>query len=105
MKEDGRWTSLGNWNAKRSSGVAHTEVFGPAFSGRGSRVVKISDRGWPCHVSSSPVPLKTRRVGKRCTLNLCRELKRPPIGVIWKLGEGVGVPAHVLSTSLDQGRS
>ncbi|GFV04991.1 hypothetical protein TNCV_1347391 [Trichonephila clavipes] len=25
-----------------------------------------------CHVSSSPVPLKTRRVGQRCTLNLSR---------------------------------
>ncbi|GFW23353.1 hypothetical protein TNCV_3804521 [Trichonephila clavipes] len=34
-------------------------------------MVKISDRGW--HVmSSSPVPLKTRRVGEQCTLNLWR---------------------------------
>ncbi|GFS53743.1 hypothetical protein TNCV_731371 [Trichonephila clavipes] len=31
-------------------------------------------------MSSSPVPLKTRRVGQRCTLNW-RELKRPPVGV------------------------
>ncbi|GFV38606.1 uncharacterized protein TNCV_132451 [Trichonephila clavipes] len=40
--------------------------------GRGSLVVKkVSDRGW--HVtSSSPVPLKTRRVGERCPLNLSR---------------------------------
>ncbi|GFW20645.1 uncharacterized protein TNCV_1048681 [Trichonephila clavipes] len=36
--------------------------------GHGSRVVKVSDRDW----SSSQVPLKTRRVGKRCTLNLSR---------------------------------
>ncbi|PRD36330.1 UNVERIFIED_CONTAM: hypothetical protein NCL1_09022 [Trichonephila clavipes] len=36
-----------------------------------STVVKVSDHGR--HVmSSSPVPLKTRRVGKRCTLNLSR---------------------------------
>ncbi|GFY23259.1 uncharacterized protein TNCV_3939551 [Trichonephila clavipes] len=35
--------------------------------GRGSRVVKVSDRGWFVP-SSSPVPLKTRRVGQRCTL-------------------------------------
>ncbi|GFX73620.1 uncharacterized protein TNCV_1263891 [Trichonephila clavipes] len=34
--------------------------------GHGSRVVKVSDRGWP-FTSSSPVPLKTHRVGKRCT--------------------------------------
>ncbi|GFX12213.1 uncharacterized protein TNCV_1103311 [Trichonephila clavipes] len=36
-----------------------------------SPVVKVSDHDR--HVmSSSPVPLKTRRVGKRCTLNLSR---------------------------------
>ncbi|GFW08656.1 uncharacterized protein TNCV_2776771 [Trichonephila clavipes] len=40
-------------------------------SGRGSLVVKVSDFGW--HVtSSSPVPLKTCRVGERCTLNMSR---------------------------------
>ncbi|GFV01075.1 hypothetical protein TNCV_1009961 [Trichonephila clavipes] len=34
-------------------------------------VVEGSDRGW--HVtSSSPVPLKTRRVGERCPLKLSR---------------------------------
>ncbi|GFY10261.1 uncharacterized protein TNCV_2629401 [Trichonephila clavipes] len=38
---------------------------------RGSPVVKVSDHGR--HVmSSSPVPLKTRRVGQRCMLNLSR---------------------------------
>ncbi|GFT68497.1 hypothetical protein TNCV_1896941 [Trichonephila clavipes] len=37
----------------------------------GSPVVKVCDRGR--HVmSSSPVPLKTRRVGQQCTLNLSR---------------------------------
>ncbi|GFW07613.1 uncharacterized protein TNCV_3917461 [Trichonephila clavipes] len=39
--------------------------------GRGSLVVKVSDHGWRV-MSSSPVPLKTRRVGERCTLNLSR---------------------------------
>ncbi|GFW80359.1 uncharacterized protein TNCV_2944911 [Trichonephila clavipes] len=39
--------------------------------GCGIPVVKVSDHGR--HVmSSSPVPLKTRRVGQRCTLNLSR---------------------------------
>ncbi|GFW94389.1 hypothetical protein TNCV_1433241 [Trichonephila clavipes] len=39
--------------------------------GRGSQVVKVSDSGW--HVpSSNPVPLKTRRVGEGCRLNLSR---------------------------------
>ncbi|GFX90292.1 hypothetical protein TNCV_3848671 [Trichonephila clavipes] len=34
-------------------------------------VVKVSDHGR--HVqSSSPVPLKTQRVGQRCTINLSR---------------------------------
>ncbi|GFW13224.1 uncharacterized protein TNCV_4121251 [Trichonephila clavipes] len=39
--------------------------------GSDSPVVKVSDHGR--HVmSSSPVPLKTSRVGQRCTLNLSR---------------------------------
>ncbi|GFU69207.1 uncharacterized protein TNCV_3284851 [Trichonephila clavipes] len=39
--------------------------------GCGSPVVKVSDHD--SHVMSlSPVPQKTRRVGKRCTLNLSR---------------------------------
>ncbi|GFW92594.1 uncharacterized protein TNCV_519111 [Trichonephila clavipes] len=39
--------------------------------GCGSTVVKVSDDGRHA-MSSSPVPLKTRRVGQRCTLNLLR---------------------------------
>ncbi|GFU60813.1 alpha-2 adrenergic receptor [Trichonephila clavipes] len=47
--------------------VAILETLG----GCGSPVVKVSD--YNGHVmSSSPVPLKTRRVGQRCTLNLSR---------------------------------
>ncbi|GFV59841.1 hypothetical protein TNCV_4739691 [Trichonephila clavipes] len=43
----------------------------PKYSGLGSRVVKVLDHGR--HVmSTSPVPLKTRRVRQRCTLNLSR---------------------------------
>ncbi|GFV00036.1 uncharacterized protein TNCV_4057091 [Trichonephila clavipes] len=49
---------------------------------------------------SSPVPLKTRRVGQRCTLNLSRA-EMSSRGVVWWLGEGV--PAQVSSTSLDHG--
>ncbi|GFS69963.1 uncharacterized protein TNCV_3102451 [Trichonephila clavipes] len=42
-----------------------------AKEGCGSPVVKVSNHGR--HVMSSiPVPLKTRRVGQRCTLNLSR---------------------------------
>ncbi|GFY36896.1 hypothetical protein TNCV_2568581 [Trichonephila clavipes] len=37
----------------------------------GSLMVKVSDRG--CLITSSgPVPLKTRHVGVRCTLNMSR---------------------------------
>ncbi|GFX02740.1 hypothetical protein TNCV_2011841 [Trichonephila clavipes] len=39
--------------------------------GRGSLEVKASDHGWRV-MSSRPVPLKTRRVGERYTLNLSR---------------------------------
>ncbi|GFY21687.1 uncharacterized protein TNCV_1168311 [Trichonephila clavipes] len=41
------------------------------LGGHGSQVVKVSDHGWRV-MSSSPVPLKTHRVGERCTLNLSR---------------------------------
>ncbi|GFU86296.1 transposable element Tc3 transposase [Trichonephila clavipes] len=51
--------------------------------------------------SSSPVPLKTRRVGQRCTLNLSRaEMSSRWCGVVVRRG---GVPAQVSSTSLDHG--
>ncbi|GFV40503.1 hypothetical protein TNCV_1289051 [Trichonephila clavipes] len=56
---------------------------------RGSLIVVAAVAQWYRYrivagfvTSSSPVPLKTRRVGQRCTLNL-RELKRPPVGVVW----------------------
>ncbi|GFU72081.1 uncharacterized protein TNCV_2976661 [Trichonephila clavipes] len=50
--------------------------------------------------SSSPVPLKTRRVGQRCTLNLSRaETSSRWCGVIVRRG----VPTQVSSTSLDHG--
>ncbi|GFY26365.1 uncharacterized protein TNCV_25621 [Trichonephila clavipes] len=50
--------------------------------------------------SSSPVPLKTRRVGQRCTLNLSRaETSSRWCGVVVRRG----VLAQVSSTSLDHG--
>ncbi|GFV10941.1 uncharacterized protein TNCV_4707061 [Trichonephila clavipes] len=49
--------------------------------------------------SSSPVPLKTHRVGQRCTLNLLRaETSSRWCGVVVKRK---GWPAQVSSTSLD----
>ncbi|GFW90355.1 hypothetical protein TNCV_2122181 [Trichonephila clavipes] len=40
-----------------------------------------------CLVTSlSPVPLKTRRVGQRCTLNLSRA-QSPPFGVVVRKGD------------------
>ncbi|GFW92493.1 hypothetical protein TNCV_518101 [Trichonephila clavipes] len=58
---------LGSFEFYRTAAVHYGIMAGPPqmMSGRGSRVVKVSDRGWSCHVtSSSPVPLKTRRVGR-----------------------------------------
>ncbi|GFT75554.1 uncharacterized protein TNCV_1135251 [Trichonephila clavipes] len=54
-----------------------------------------------CFVTgSSPVPLKTRRVGQRCTLNLSRaETSSRWCSVVVRRG----VPAQVSSTSLDHG--
>ncbi|GFU91973.1 uncharacterized protein TNCV_3765981 [Trichonephila clavipes] len=67
--------------------------------GCGSPVVKVSNHGR--HVMSSiQVPLKTRRVGQRCTLNLSRaETSSRWCGVVVR----EGVPAQVSSTSLDHG--
>ncbi|GFV68048.1 uncharacterized protein TNCV_1873301 [Trichonephila clavipes] len=48
---------------------------------------------------SSPVPLKTRRVGQRCTLNL----SRAEMSSLWCGSWGEGVPAQVSSMSLDHG--
>ncbi|GFT70357.1 hypothetical protein TNCV_2658091 [Trichonephila clavipes] len=66
------------------------------FTCRGSLVVKISDRGWFV-TSSSPVPLKICRVGKRCTLNLSRaQTSSRWCGVVVRRG-----PEKVSSSSLD----
>ncbi|GFX17093.1 uncharacterized protein TNCV_4266191 [Trichonephila clavipes] len=64
------------WGGRQGIVAKHavTMSFVAESRGRGSLVVKVSDPGW--HVtSSSPVPLKTRRVGQRCTLNLSRAQK------------------------------
>ncbi|GFW71487.1 uncharacterized protein TNCV_3460131 [Trichonephila clavipes] len=67
--------------------------------GCGSPVVKVSNHGR--HVMSSiPVPLKTRRVGQRCTLNMSRaETSSRWCGMVVR----ERVPAQVSSTSLDNG--
>ncbi|GFV68803.1 uncharacterized protein TNCV_1969751 [Trichonephila clavipes] len=50
--------------------------------------------------SSSPVALKTRRVGQRCALNLSRaETSSRWCGVVVRRG----MPTQVSSTSLDHG--
>ncbi|GFY01575.1 hypothetical protein TNCV_2607591 [Trichonephila clavipes] len=66
------------------------------LEGYGSPVVKVSNHG--SHVmSSSPVPLRTRRVGQRCTSNLSRaETSSRCYG-------SYEVSVQVSSTSLDHG--
>ncbi|GFX00780.1 uncharacterized protein TNCV_4577471 [Trichonephila clavipes] len=72
-----------------------------SYRGYGSLVVKVSDCGWLV-TSSSPVPLKTRRVGERWTLNLSRvQTFSRWCGVVARRGRGV--PAQVSSSSLDHG--
>ncbi|GFW27686.1 uncharacterized protein TNCV_765681 [Trichonephila clavipes] len=63
--------------------------------GCGSRVIKVTDHGR--HVlSSSPVPLKTRRVGQRCTLNLSRaETSSCWCGVVVRRGGASSGVVHV----------
>ncbi|GFT56477.1 uncharacterized protein TNCV_2334381 [Trichonephila clavipes] len=66
-------------------------------TGFGRPVVKVLDHGW--HVmSSSLVPLKTRHVGERCTVNMSRaQISSYWCGVVVRRG------AEVSSTSLDHG--
>ncbi|GFY24097.1 uncharacterized protein TNCV_1011501 [Trichonephila clavipes] len=67
--------------------------------GCGSPVVKVSDHGRYV-MSSSPVPLKTHRVGQRCTLNLSRtETSSRWCGMLVRRGGAT----QVSSTSLDDG--
>ncbi|GFW29389.1 zinc finger MYM-type protein 6 [Trichonephila clavipes] len=63
--------------------------------GCGSPVVKVSNHGR--HVMSSiPVPLKTRRVGQRCTLNLSRaETSSRRYGVVVRRGGASSGVVHV----------
>ncbi|GFX81934.1 uncharacterized protein TNCV_2571341 [Trichonephila clavipes] len=63
--------------------------------GCGSPVFKVSDLGR--HVtSSSPVPLKTRRVGQRCTFNLSRaETSSRWCGVVVRRGGASSGVVHV----------
>ncbi|GFX45328.1 transposable element Tcb1 transposase [Trichonephila clavipes] len=65
------------------------------FRSYGSRVVKVSDHGR--HVmSSSPVPLKTHRVGQRCTLNLSRaEMSSRWCGAVVRRGGAISGDVHV----------
>ncbi|GFV39500.1 uncharacterized protein TNCV_4338641 [Trichonephila clavipes] len=60
-----------------------------------SPVVKVSNHGR--HVMSSiPVPLKTRRVGQRCTLNLSRaETSSRWCGVVVRRGGASSGVVHV----------
>ncbi|GFW97473.1 glutamyl aminopeptidase [Trichonephila clavipes] len=57
---------------------------------------QVSDRGW--HVtSSSPVPLKTRRVGERCMLNLSRaQASSRWCGVVVRRGVSAQVSSSLL---------
>ncbi|GFS92633.1 uncharacterized protein TNCV_1160841 [Trichonephila clavipes] len=63
--------------------------------GCGSPVAKVSDHGR--HVmTSSPVLLKTRRVGQRCTLNLSRaQTSSRWCGVVVKRGGARSGVVHV----------
>ncbi|GFY08784.1 uncharacterized protein TNCV_4659771 [Trichonephila clavipes] len=76
--------------------VITCEAYSEGCCSSPSPVVKVSDHGR--HVmSSSPVPLKTRRVGKQCTLIL----SRAQTSSIWCGSYVRGMPAQVSASSLD----
>ncbi|GFV40206.1 uncharacterized protein TNCV_3823061 [Trichonephila clavipes] len=96
-----------NLNDITLGNVTFIRLFSPVFGklaptnleGCGSPGVKASNHDR--HVmSSSPVPLKTCRIGQRCTLNLSRtETSSQWRDVVVRRG----VPAQVSSKSLDHG--
>ncbi|GFW13129.1 hypothetical protein TNCV_3330611 [Trichonephila clavipes] len=63
-------------------------LIGPELEGdRGRLVVKVTD-SWPAYREFEPSTAEDPPcIGGRCTLNVSR-LKRPPVGVVRKLGEG-----------------
>ncbi|GFV50240.1 hypothetical protein TNCV_621521 [Trichonephila clavipes] len=66
------------------------------YRGRGSRMVKVWNRGWPCQEFE---PSTTEE--ERCTLNLLRaQTSSHWCGVVVRRG---GMPTQVCSTSLDHG--
>ncbi|GFT18176.1 WAP domain-containing protein [Trichonephila clavipes] len=71
------------------------ERLSPPPEGCSSSVVKVSDHGRYV-MSSSPVPLKTHRVGQRCTLNLSRaQTSTRWCGVVVRRGGSSSDVVHV----------
>ncbi|GFW79548.1 uncharacterized protein TNCV_128531 [Trichonephila clavipes] len=71
------------------------DISGIFQNGCGSPVVKVSNHGRYV-MSSIPVPLKTRRVGQRCTLNLSRaETSSRWCGVVVRRGGASSGVVHV----------
>ncbi|GFU01804.1 uncharacterized protein TNCV_1523101 [Trichonephila clavipes] len=61
---------------------------------KGSQIAELVPVLWPS--SSNPVPLKTRRVGQRCTLNLSRaETSSRWCGVVVRRGSASSGVVHV----------
>ncbi|GFV66996.1 hypothetical protein TNCV_356821 [Trichonephila clavipes] len=67
------------------------------IDGRGSRVVKVSDCGWPCHEFK---PSTTKDPLCRGEMHIKSVESSNVLPLVWQLGEG-GVPVQVPSTSLD----
>ncbi|GFU40567.1 hypothetical protein TNCV_3229671 [Trichonephila clavipes] len=63
-------------------------------------MVKATDSWLECHEFETCAAEDPPCRGGRCKLNLLR-LKLHPVGVVWKLGEGV--PTQVSSSFLDHG--
>ncbi|GFT23442.1 histone-lysine N-methyltransferase SETMAR [Trichonephila clavipes] len=67
------------------------------WSGRGSLGVKVTGSWLACHEMEPSTTEDLPCRGGRCTLNMWR-LKCPPLGVVWKLGEGGASSGVVLTT-------
>ncbi|GFV66569.1 hypothetical protein TNCV_3894601 [Trichonephila clavipes] len=70
------------FNNQRKDRLKNAAFVSKKFCGRGSRVVKVSDRGWPCHEFE---PRTTKDPACRAAMHLksVESSNVAPVGVEW----------------------
>ncbi|GFV06499.1 hypothetical protein TNCV_2948221 [Trichonephila clavipes] len=101
-----RWRRITSFQQRSLITESLMKMFSPPIEHNASPDNNSKTNVWPRYPSGqgnglvAGVSVEDSPYGGRCTLNLSK-LKRPPVGVVYKLGERM--PAQVLSSSLDHG--